>query len=338
VKKLLITLLKILISAAIIAYLVYNSMRSDVFPNLVHQQKHWDMLVVAWACCSFAVFLTFFRWWLLVRALGIPFRFADSIRISFWGYLFNLAPLGIVAGDLIKTVMLDHEYPRNRAKALASVLADRVIGLYILFVVASIAIWLTGFYEIPVPKIHSICNLTFLITMVSTVGLAMLMIPGMTYGRVTRMIGRIPRVGPPLESLINAVRMYNRKPLVLVISAIMTLGVHSSFAIGCYFIACGLPGNHLSLADHLVVMPLSSATGVIPLAMGPMEFVLDFFYATLSIPRELHIDAGQGFVVALVYRLITVLIAALGVFYYFGNRREMVEVIHEAEQEKTAGN
>ena len=43
---------------------------------------------------------------------------------------------------------------------------------------------------------------------------------------------------------------------------------------------------------------------------------------------------GQGLVVSLVYRLITLLIAGLGVFYYFGNRRELVEVIHEAEEEE----
>ena len=49
------------------------------------------------------------------------------------------------------------------------------------------------------------------------------------------------------------------------------------------------------------------------------------------------IAAGQGLVVALVYRLITLLIAALGVFYYLGNRREMAEVIHEAEHEEVAG-
>ena len=36
---------------------------------------------------------------------------------------------------------------------------------------------------------------------------------------------------------------------------------------------------------------------------------------------------------ALAYRLITLLIAALGVFYYLGNRREMAEVIHEAEEQ-----
>jgi hypothetical protein len=48
------------------------------------------------------------------------------------------------------------------------------------------------------------------------------------------------------------------------------------------------------------------------------------------------IAAGQGLVVALAYRIITLLIAGLGTFYYFRNRREMGEVMHEAEQEEAA--
>jgi glycosyltransferase 2 family protein len=145
-------------------------------------------------------------------------------------------------------------------------------------------------------------------------------------------IHRIPRIGPPLESLINAVRMYNSKPGTLAGASLMTVGVHCFFAVGCFLIACGLPGNHLSLADHMVIMPLSSATGVIPLAMGPLEVALTFFYANVPVAGT-PIAAGQGLVVALIYRLITLLIAALGIFYYFGNRREMAEVIHEAEEE-----
>ncbi len=34
---------------------------------------------------------------------------------------------------------------------------------------------------------------------------------------------------------------------------------------------------------------------------------------------------------ALVYRIITLLIAVFGIPYYLGNRREMAEVMHEAE-------
>ena len=131
-KKLLITLLKIVISAAIIGWLVYDSVRgqknANVFANLRDQPKQWDMLAIAWACCTGAVLLTFVRWWYLVRALDIDCPFFAAIRISFWGYLFNLAPLGIVGGDLVKAVMLGHEHPQDRAKSLASVLVDRVIG------------------------------------------------------------------------------------------------------------------------------------------------------------------------------------------------------------------
>lgn len=138
-----------------------------------------------------------------------------------------------------------------------------------------------------------------------------------------RALGRIPRVGPSLESLINAVRMYSSKPLTLTISTILTVGVHCLFAAGCFLIACGLPGDHLSLADHFVVVLLSSATGVLPLPMGPFEAVLEFFY--MNVPAApLHIAAGQGLLVALVYRLITLLIASLGIFYYLGNRRRVV--------------
>jgi glycosyltransferase 2 family protein len=346
VKKLLITLLKVAISAAIIAYLVYdatqtkNEEEGNIFIKLLNQSKRWDLLVAAWACCSGAVLLTFIRWWFLVRALGMPFRFADSIRISFWGYLFNLAPLGIVGGDLVKVVMLDHQLPHHRAKALASVLADRVIGLYILFVLASLAILWTRYWETPIPYVPAICNFTFLVTILSTVGLAMVMIPGTTKGKVTHILGRIPRVGKLLEDMINAVRMYSHNPRVLILSVVMTFGVHSLFAIGCYLIACGLFDanfSNLSLSRHFAVMPLSAALQVIPVPIGPTEAALNYLYPSVRIAGPI-ITKGHGLLVALAYRLITLLIAALGIFYYFGNRREMSEVIHEAEREETAGN
>jgi glycosyltransferase 2 family protein len=335
-KKLLITLLKVGISAAIIGYLVWNSTRGaknvNVFANLRNQPKDWTMLAAAWACCTGAVLLTFVRWWYLVRALDIPCRFADGIRISFWGFLFNLAPLGIVAGDMVKAFMLDHEHRGYRAKALASVIVDRVLGLYVLFVVATSAIVLTGFWRIGDPVIWWICKLTFFLTIVGTLGLAALLGPDLTAGRLNRILARIPRVGRPLGNLIDAIRMYRHRPLVLTFSSVATIGVHSLFAIGCWLIACGLPGNHLTLPQHFVVMPLSSALGVVPLAMGPMEAAVDFLYTKVPVAGP-AIAAGQGLVVVLVYRLMNLLIAALGSYYYFRNRSEMAEVIHESEHE-----
>jgi hypothetical protein len=332
-KKIIVTLLKFGISFGLIAYLIWNATQSsdkvDVFDNLRNQPKNWWMFAGAWAFCTVAVLLTFVRWWYLVRAIGIPCRFADAFRISFWGFLFNLAPLGIVGGDLVKAVMLAHEQRAYRAKAVASVLFDRVIGLYLLFVVASVAILCTGLWRIDVPKIVWICNATLIITILGTVGIALMYVPGVLDGPLSRTLGRLPRVGPIITSLIEAVGLYRYKPVVLIVSSLMSIGVHCLFSIGIYLIARGLPGGVLSLGTHFVVWPLSAAVGVLPLPFGPTEGVLDYLYMKIGVT----IPNGQGLVVALCYRLITVLIAALGVGYYFRNRREVSEAIHENEQD-----
>jgi len=338
-KKLLIVLLKMGVSGGILAYLVWSATKpqddgTNVFANLVSQPKQWDMLAAAWLLCAAAVMLTFIRWWYLVRALGLPLPFAGALRISFLGYLFNLAPMGIVGGDLLKAVMLAHRYPEGRAKAVASVAVDRLIGLYMLFVVASAAILATGFWKMPVPDIRVICYITFALTVAGGLGIAVLLIPGVTEGKLTRALGRIPRAGHAIESLIEAIRMYRRQPNVLLNSAVMSVGVHSLFATGVYLVARGLPGEVLSLPQHFVVNPLSASTGVLPLPVGPFELVLDLLYFRVSggvIPR------GQGLVVALGYRLICILIALVGVCYYLTSRSELAEVVHEAKQEQQAG-
>jgi glycosyltransferase 2 family protein len=336
-KRLIITILKVAISAGILVYLFFRTAQGDTergnaFANLLEESKNWGILAAALASCTLAVMLTFVRWWYLVRALDIPCRFNDAIRISFWGYLINLAPLGIVGGDLIKAVMLDHEHPGYRAKSVATVLVDRVIGLYLLFVVASAAILLTGFGKVDLGLYGWICPVTHIITLVGTLVMGALMGPERLIGPVVRVCGRIPRIGRHLESLIDAVRMYRRKPKVMLVSSLMTVGVHSFLAIGCFLIAAGLPGNHPTLAQHFVIMTLSNAMGVLPLSFGPFEIVLKFFYDTVPVEGP-PIALGQGFVVALAYRVITLLIAAMGIFYYFRNRREMAEVMHEAERE-----
>jgi glycosyltransferase 2 family protein len=341
-KKLLITLLKILLSLSIVAYLVWKTMQNkanaNAFQNLWNGPKDWSWFGTAFLCYSSAVLITFVRWWFLARAVDIPVRLRDSIRISFWGYLFNLAPLGIVGGDIGKTVMLGIEHPTFRARGLASVLADRVIGLYILFVVVTVAILLTGFWRIEQPMIPllkiSFSNVVFLLTGISTVGLAAVMGPDMTQGRLINAVGRIPRVGPSLKSVVEAIRLYNTKPVTLFVSCLMSVGVHCLIALACYMIARGLPGKYLDLSDNLVIVPMSNVTGVIPLPMGPFEYVLDVLYKAVADHNHIVIAAGQGFVVALAYRAVTVMVLLLGIPYYFGNRSEIVEVIHEAEEEE----
>jgi hypothetical protein len=334
-KKVLLNSLKIGLSLAIMGYLFYQAQRNDQFSDLWTRSKRWDLLALALAASFAATFITLVRWHYLVRALGIPITLRESVRLGFLGYFFNLAPLGIVGGDLLKAVMLAHRQPGHRPEAVASVFADRAIGLWVLFVVASSAILVTGFWRIPVPLVQLACKITFLLTVLGTVAGSLPFLPDLSRGRLTTWTHRIPGIGRPIAQLAGALRIYRFRLPALIGSMLATVAVHSLFAMSVYLIAAGLYDKHVhSLATHFVVSPLSSATSVVPLSMGPFEVVLNVLYYQVPIPGTVDLEKYkyQGLVVALGYRIITVLIAAVGLVYYLTSRREVAEMMHEVEE------
>jgi uncharacterized protein (TIRG00374 family) len=336
-KKYVFLFLKIAISAGIIAYLVWTTTKGEgkenALANLKNQQKNWEFLACAWAVAASAAMLTFVRWWYLMRALEIPCRFRDALRVSFWGYLFNFLPLGIVSGDVVKVAMLSHELPKYKSRAATSVFVDRAIGLYLMFVVASAAILLTGYLDFSPPVIRKICWATIGVTVAGALGIGLAMTPMVIDGKLVCRLEGMPRAGRVIKNMLDAVRTYRSKPTVLIFSSLMSVGVHLLFSTAIYLIARGLPGTVPPFNLFFVVVPMSFATQVIPFSLGPLELAMEALYQ--NVPATVGaIIVGQGFVVALVYRIVTLLIAALGTYYYLGNRREVTAAIHESDAER----
>jgi hypothetical protein len=333
-KRVLIGLLKIAISLAILVYLVRQAHRNEVFHDLAERPKHWGFLAAAALAESAAVTLTFVRWWLLVRCLGLPLRLREGLRMGFLSYLFNLAPMGIVGGDLLKAVMLARHQRGQRAKALATVVVDRAIGLYMLFLVASVAILATGLWRSGADSIRLGCLAVVGLTLLGAAILPLPVLPDLSRGGFTAWVGRWPLVGPKLRHLIEVVRLYEHHKPALVACSLMSVVVHGLFALAVYLIAAGLYERVHPLSTHFIVVPLSSATQVLPINIGPFEAGLDALYAMLPLPGGGRMAGGQGLVVALGYRIITIIIAAVGLGYYLASRREIAEVLHEAQSEE----
>jgi len=359
-KNLLITLVKIAASAGIIGYLFYKLVGTpkgwDAFIEIWKQPKAPSLLIGGFLLLLTAVMITVVRWWYLVLALGIDFSLPAAVRIGFLGYFFNFAPMGILTGDLLKAWILAREKPGNRAKALASVVVDRIIGLYVLFLVASAGVFLTGFWNIDDVTVHWLCWVVLILTIVSTVGIALVLIPGFLEAPLIQWLTRIPKIGGAIESLLDAVRIYRGKRLVLFLTSLMTIPVHCLLALSLFLLAMGLRFDHkVPPRDYFAIYPISGIAQAIPLPAGPAESGIVFFYETawLRLPeiqaelktgtgteraekaKELDEAAGQqGLILALVYRLSTILIVPIGAAYYFlGGRSEVTEVLHEAEEE-----
>jgi len=337
-KRFLVNSLKIAISVGILAYLVMDANSKGDFAVLLGRDKQWGALAGAAVLCFLAVLITLVRWYYLIRALDLPIRFQDALRLGFLGYLFNMSPVGIVGGDLLKAVMLARNYPGRRAEAAATVFFDRAIGLYVLFVVASVAVFFTGMGRCPNATIQAVCSATLAVTGIGTLGMGAMLIPGLTNGRASALMARLPYLGGLAKQLLTAVRMYRRNVGVLVGSVLLTILVHSFNAAGMYLIASGLYRDPHSLGAHFVITPLAHATGVLPISIGPFEAALGELYAAAPLPDGRFLQgSGRGLVVALGYRLITLLIAAVGVGYYVSSRQELAEAMRSADEMEAAG-
>ncbi len=321
--------------AAIIAWLVIDATRNDSFAKLRDEPKRWDLLALAATLCFAAVVLTMVRWMYLVRALEIPFRLRDALRLGFLGYLLNFISPGSVGGDLFKAVFLARACHGRRAEAAVTVVVDRIIGLYALFLVSTIAIFVTSMWRTDSDQVRVVCSIVFWSTGIGTAALIVTSLPGFSHGPIARRLHSLPKIGPLIERINRANRMYYSRIWVLILATGMSIIVHSLSAIGVWLIARGVLGDPPSLGAHFVIVPLAMATAAIPLApngLGTFEVTVEFLYQHLPSGMAVAPGVGEGFIVALGYRLITVVIAMIGAGVYLASRREMSQVLHEAEE------
>lgn len=334
-KRYVINFVKYGVSLAIIVWLIQSTRQSnpEVFARLTSEPKDWTQMTLALAFCMAGVILTFVRWYYLVRAVELPFTIRDAFRLGFLGFFCNFFSLGSVGGDLFKAIFVAREHPEQRATAVATVVIDRIIGLYALFVLSTISILMTGLYRTDIDELQIICQAAFLSTAVGAAGIGILLIPGITSGRLSHALSQLPKVGPIVGKLVLAVRMYRNRMSMVYLALLISLGVHSSLAIGIYFISQGLPGAAPGLPAHFVAVPLAMLTGALPLpvsGLGAFEAAIEFLFLKLPVIAA-PVGPGKGLLVALTYRLITILIALVGACYYFTSRRELAAVMHEVE-------
>lgn len=331
-KRYLLTLLKFAIPLVILGWLFANIDRQQL-ERLWQQRIDWPVLGVGFSLLMLAVCTSFVRWYMLVRALGIPFTLADAFRLSFVAYLLNFVGVGAVGGDLFKAFFIAREQPGRRPEAVATVVIDRMVGLFALLLLTSAAILISGVAD-AAPVIRAICNLTLLCTAVAIVTVILVLIPRFSHGRLVRSLTRIPKVGPIIGRLLIAVGIYRTRLGMLAAVCLMSIGVHVLLALSLYLVATSLFEQHPTLGEHFIIVPLSLVAGALPLTpagLGTFEMAMSELYKLL--PAQ---AGGDGFIVALGYRMLTIVIAVIGVVYYWASRREMSELIEKAEEEETA--
>jgi glycosyltransferase 2 family protein len=322
--------LKWLVALSFLAYLFY-AYRPQL-ANLLAQRPNWNYLALALLVVAASITLTFYRWYLLVWAQDFPFTVKDALRLSFIGYACNLIGPGSAGGDLIKATLIATEQTSRKGVAAATVLLDRILGVLALFMVGAISM----FFQPPQLLAHPIVKTYLAVLWIGAVGgmigVALLLHPAVPRSGLMRRLVQLPKVGGMIGGLVNAVLLYQSRRRVLVLCVIISIVGHFGMLSGFYFCSRAVQAGAAAPGywGHLLLIPGAEVGAVfvpVPAGLGAFEGLVARSYEVANEAAGMPVPAaaaeGAGVATALAYRVVTMIIAAVGALYYFASRREI---------------
>ncbi len=322
-KRFLIPLIKLAISISILSWLFSQAINDEQFSSLKDTKKNWFLLLSAFAWTGAGILTTFFRWRIVANSLGMNLPVRDAVRIGLMGQFFNVFTFGTLGGDGVRAFYLSKTCNKKMSLALASVIADRFIGLFTMFVIAGTAFLILNRLELIAvePRYAMALNTTGkLILAGAFLGMgvlaALMLIPHIERQGWFRRLISIRWLGNSVIRLLAIMALFRKQPRVLVNGFLLSLLVNFCFAVSMYSISRGLGNTVPSLPNHGFIEPLAMVCNAVPLpgGLGGMEFTLSVLYRAFENPN--------GVVVAFAYRLTLLVIAALGGMVWLLNRGE----------------
>lgn len=317
----------------VILWYLYNK-GGDAFAQLKTKPIYWPMLAAALVATLVGATLGFIRWHMLIIAVGIQARLIDSLRLGALGFALNFVSLGSIGGDFFKAIFLAHGQPNKRTEAIATIVADRVMGLLTLLLIATIGILVTGLLDTQSESLRMLCRLILIFTVSLWIGSMLLLFGGRLTGNWFRdRAHKIPVVGKTIVRLLHSVEAYRNQLPMLAAAFGVSLTMLMIYTTSFYLVARGLPMQEPSLAEHMVIVPCAALVGALPLTpsgLGTMEYALDELYKAM--PGGVGIVTGDGALVGLGRRVTDIAVALVGLVFYLSHRREVSEVYAEAEE------
>ena len=166
-----------------------------------------------------------YRWQILAALIKLHGRYSEFFRYSFVGMFTNLFVPGLLGGDAARSVYLGRRYDRL-GEAIASVVADRAVGLLGLFWMAAIAAMFLNFAPIP----SSVTTPTIAVGVIALAGF-------LAAPLVARLIHLMPR---PLRRAGGIVAPYLHHPAALIPAIALSIVLQIMLAPGQYILAAGL--------------------------------------------------------------------------------------------------
>lgn len=316
------------LALALLGWVVHGN--REPIAEVLRREVDWSLIGAAFGIYLAALTLTFARWFVLFRAVDVPLGLGDAFRLGFIGNVFNLVVPGAVGGDVVKAGFVYRRVPRERrARGLASMVIDRLVGLLGLFLLATLmgaVAWGRASADV-----HRLTLVAGLAAACGTAGLCVLFTPAL-YRPLDRLLRGRPRLERAFDQLVAMASAFRSRRGVVAGAVGMSMINHTMNVLAFYLTGMALFGVVPSLYDHFVIVPLVLFTTAVPLPFGALGL-------TEGVSGQLfELVAHPGGAVAMMgFRLVMYAGALVSVVVYLANLgqvREAEKAVAEARRER----
>ena len=144
-KKVLINIVRIVISIGLLAYLIYIADVKKIL--IILRGIEISHIILALGIFTISLIFLTARWKLLTSTYGIKVEYSRLFIFYFIGLFFNNFLPTSIGGDLSRAYYLSR-YCTDKAGSIGTVLLERVLGLFATLSLASISlIWVLGYFR-----------------------------------------------------------------------------------------------------------------------------------------------------------------------------------------------
>ena len=243
------------------------------------------------ALFSVSLFSGLMRWFVLLRTLRLPVPFADALRLYATGHCFNVLGPGATGGDLVKGAWIAVRCPGRRAEAVASIAAERLIGLFAMSVLlCALTFVRADFFDAApwLPPLRRMLRIAFCIGVVILATFAVFDLEALVRRFPTAKEGGLrARIGAVALRAWRTIRVCVTHPRAALAAFALSM-VNFGADMLCWILLARSLGLSVPARDLAVVSPLANtvaATPVTPGGAGVRENALVSLLGAVGVPR-----------------------------------------------------
>ncbi len=283
----LITVLKIVVSLGLIAYLLNRVGLNQVVEAMRSASANYLYLLIALALYFGAITVGCAKWQILLKAQGMEVPLGNLLSHTFVGLFFgNFLPTN-VGGDLVRGYDLARQ-TLLPAETAVSVLVDRLVGL-IAFVFVAVVMALLVVYSGGQAGLWQVVVAAMVAFLGLCAGFA-LILSGRLRAQARRLFNRalLSSLAPLYDRLSAALSAYRRSYGALAQGFFISVLVLTIGSVVNYLIALSLGGG-ISLLHIFLFTPLITFVLLIPISIGGIglnQSAYVFFFNLVNVPEE----------------------------------------------------